>query len=132
MAIPRPPADSVNQAKKTKPRRTFVEDHVVPLPPLERPRVLHGELVRRYDDVLYVRLGPARAELLPLLGVSVVAEHLEAGAEPLELDLPVHEAGSRHDDQVRAPDALVGGEVGKHGYCLQRLPETGQRRPEMT
>ena len=102
----------------------FVEDHVVPSLALEDVRVARRERVRRDARVEVVLVVPPLAELLALLRVSVVAEHLEAGQELLELHLPVQEHARWDDDQVRSPDAAVAREVGKQCDGLDGLPVT--------
>ena len=92
----------------------LVQNKIVPLLPPERERVLHRKLVTRDANVEGVELRPARPQLLPVLRAAVVRQNLEGRAKLLDLHLPVHEARRRHDDQVRAPNTLVGGEVSEH------------------
>jgi hypothetical protein len=77
----------------------------VPLSP-EGVRVLHHELVGGDADVEGVEAGPAVAQQLARLGRAEVRQHLEDGAELLELHLPVDQTARGHDDEVRPPDAF--------------------------
>lgn len=85
----------------------LVKDHVVPPLALEDVCVAAREGVRRDASVEVIFVVPPLPQLLPLLHVPVVAEHLESGEELLELHLPVEQHASRHDDQVRTPDTPV-------------------------
>ena len=49
----------------------------------------------------------------------VICKHLECGAPLLDLHLPVEHDGCGDDDEVRAPDALLAGEVRQQGDGLQ-------------
>ena len=91
----------------------LVEDHVVPPLALEDMCIARRERVRCDACVEVVLVVPSLAELLALLRVPVVAEHLEAGHELLELHFPVQEHARRDNDQVWSPDAAVAGEVGE-------------------
>ena len=91
----------------------LVKDHVVPSLALEDVRVARCKRIRRDAGVEVVLVVPSLAELLALLRVPVVAEHLEAGHELLKLHLPIQEHARRDDDQVWSPDAAVAREVGE-------------------
>ena len=86
-------------------------------------RVTARESVRRDARVEVVLVVPALSELLALLRVPVVAEHLEAGQELLELHFPVEEHARRDDDEMRTPDTAVAREMGKQRNCLDGLAE---------
>lgn len=61
---------------------------------------------------------------LALLEGAKVGEDLEGGAPALELVLPVEQDGGRHDDEVRAPVAMLQGQVGQQGDGHDGLPQT--------
>ena len=90
----------------------LIQDHVVPPLALEHVGVAAGERVGRDAYVEMILVVPPLAQLFPLLRVPVVAEHLEAGKELLELHLPVQQYARRYDDEMRTPDSTIARKVG--------------------
>lgn len=83
----------------------FVENHVVPLLALEHVVIREDDLIGGDTHMEAIQFGPSYAQLLALLGRTEIREDLECGAEALELALPVNDAGSGNDDEMRAPNA---------------------------
>lgn len=77
---------------------SLVKDHVIPLLPSEDGMVSYCNFVAGDADVETVQFGPPFSLLLALLSGPEVGHDLEGWAPPLELDLPVHQDGRRHDD----------------------------------
>jgi len=91
----------------------LVQDHVVPRLSLEDMRIAASKRVRRNADVEMELVVPALTQFLPSLGRAVVSEDLEPWKKFLEFHLPVHEDASRHDNQVRTPDAPLACQMGQ-------------------
>lgn len=101
----------------------LVEDHVVPLLPLENGMVSHCNFVAGDAHVETVQFGPALPLLLPLLWRSEVSHNFEGWTPTFELYFPVHQDRGGHDDEVRTPDALFYGQMCQQGDSLDGLPE---------
>ena len=99
----------------------LIEDHVIPLLPSECEVILNHQLIRRDAHVKRVLFAPPMPLDLPLLLRAEVCEYLQCRAPLLELHLPIDNNGSGHDNQVRAPDALIAGEGCNHRDCLDGL-----------
>lgn len=89
----------------------FVEDHIMPLPPLERVDILQNQLVACYAHVERVLLHPAFPFLLSFILIAVVGQNFEAWTELLEFHLPIENDTCRHNDQVRTPDFMLDSEM---------------------
>ena len=120
----------------------LVDDDVLPRELLERTLLAQAELVRRDQDVevlrenlvldddgLRVQRQRVRFQLgnsgtYPLLLAAAEHDDVEAGDPLLELAVPVVERALRHNDEVRALDALEELEVAEERDRLQRLAES--------
>ena len=96
----------------------LIQNHVVPWLSLEDVRVAAGKRVRRDADVEVELVVPTLTQLLPSLGRAVVSEDLEPGEKLFKFHFPVHENTSRHDDQMRTPDAPIARQMGQESNGL--------------
>lgn len=100
----------------------FVQDHVIPRLPLENVCITASERIRRHADVEVILVIPPLSKLLPTFGIPVIAEHLETRKKLLELHLPVQQNARWNDDQMRAPDTAIAGQMGEQGNSLNGFP----------
>ncbi len=75
-------------------------------------RIAASKRVRCDANIEVELVVPALTQLFPPFGRAVVSKDLESREELLELHFPVHENTSRHNNQVRTPDAPIACEMG--------------------
>jgi hypothetical protein len=101
----------------------FIENHVVPLLSPEGEVILDHKLIRGNTHMERVFFAPPVSLDLPLFLRAKIGENLKGRAPFLKLHLPVDDNRGWHDDQVRAPHALITGQRGDHRYGLYGFPE---------
>ena len=87
-------------------------------------RIAASKRIRRDADIEVVLVVPALTQLFPSFRRAIVSKDLESWEKLLELHFPVHENTSRHNNQVRTPDAPIACQMGQKGDSLDGLPRS--------